>query len=150
MLNYVFPFYFFPLSVIDLVILEKYYRISVFCGFFPQLLHGTCWGRKAEEKAWEENLRSGTFGVLLLADNPNWCLVWTLTISVPRLAPQSDLSFHVSMLKCISTAVSAVFTELFFLRHTIFKSIYAWNRQENLVGVRLSFSSGVSPFILMG
>lgn len=33
----------------------------------------------------------------------------------------------------------------FFLSHKILESIYAWNRYENLVGVRLSFSSGVAP-----
>lgn len=70
-----------------------------------------------------------------------------------RSAPQPYLCFYISTLKCLSIAASTVFTELllfFFLSHKILESIYAWNRYENLVGVRLSFSSGVAPLILMG
>lgn len=70
---------------------------------------------------------------------------------MPRSAPKSDLCFQISTLKCFNVAVSAAFTELFFfLSHKISESIYAWNRYENLVGVRLSFSSGVSPLYSHG
>ena len=55
----------------------------------------------------------------------------------------TSLHWNVSALQ--PPLCSLNFLLFFFLNHKILESIYAWNRHENLVGVRLSFSSGVAP-----
>lgn len=132
---------FFSLSVIDLVILEKYYKISVFFNYCLGLPKEGRQGRKRRPGKRIEG--PGTFGVPLLADDsivvrfepwPQMCpgclhdLIWIWTSS----------SWALQFLLC-----SLNF--FFFSSHKILEPIYARNRYENLVGVRLSFSSGASP-----
>lgn len=141
---------FFSLSVIDLVILEKYYKNLFFFFFFAII----AWAfPRKQGRDRREGLRR-EFRVRV----PLGCRSWLIMPSVMRdldydhkhaqggsriPIPSKLPVLQVEMSQCSSFC--CVHWTFFFSSHKILESIYAWNRYENLVGVRLSFSSGVSP-----
>lgn len=132
---------FFSLSVIDLVIPEKSYTISVFFNYCADLPEE---GRQRQRRRPRKRTWGpGTFRGPLLPDNPTCGLWWGCTqVNSPLWSVLPRIHLQMSQ-HCNFCCVHSTF--FFFLSHKILESFYAWNRYESLVGVRLSFSSGVAP-----